>query len=537
MPPRYHPPRITILRLPPLRRHFNSTSPYRDNGTVPLPLHHPVAIASLAETTKFEPVHDRDSLQLRIQYPKNVTSSTPTILRLSHRFNPAPAAPSTAIVIDLWKPSPKSELEEIGEAAEEAGTESEEAGKEAEEAEEEAWEEALDTTYPTVLHDITASLLTVRSLFPDSKTGLLAAGYPAAWALSTALTQGRENVAAVAVDAPIVDLFAEGPVAWDTLLREWVYRKPGPGRDLPPDPRRQIYGEDPTLYWEDTFASPLFFFVTPGVKFPKIPGRDDHHSSDTPSSGLLKMEPEDRRDLHWPPMGFTPGHGWGLNLEDKGMAPRMLLSFGTGEQARAQGLFVNKARRPYKGLQKQVEVGILRKGLSPDVLGMWLECTLRGDDVGAILDPDTGREVPILELETAGGVLLARGLEPLESDHDAVLLHKLDDKLRDELRDAHIKTSARLEDEKEPVSVEELNEDSEAQNSPSTPPARLFNTPTTLKKIANSKNPVISFQAAPPPTGKTETSTPATRARETATPNPASRAFYKLAAKPGSTSK
>jgi hypothetical protein len=503
-------------------------------------------------------VHDRDFLQLRIQYPKDATSTTPTILRLSHRFSPAPAAPSTAIVIDLWKPLPKIVSEEIGDAAEEAGKEAEDAGKdveetgeevedagkEAEEAgeeagkvgkeaeevgkeveeaekeaeeEEEIWEEALDTTYPTILHDITASLLTIRSLFPESKTGILAAGYPAAWALSTALTQGREKVAAVAVDSPIVDLFAEGAVAWDRFNRAWVYRKTGPdgapiwqspdNEDSTPDPRRQIYGEDPALYWEDSFASPLFFFVTPGVKFPKIYGRDDYASSDLEEIRHLEIEPEARRDLNWPPMGFTPGYGWGLHLKDKGMAPRMLLNFGTGEQARAQGLFVSKARRPYKGLQKQVEVGILRQGLSSDVLGKWLERTLLGADVGAIKDPDAEHEVPILELGTAAEVLLARGLQPLE--HDTRPL--------DTLEEAPIEVGAGRKNMNELPSVEELLERERLkdiaslkkvhQNSHS----RFSETTPTAKKIPTWEKPVAKMKAAPStPIGETKTSLPAT---------------------------
>ncbi|KAA8901311.1 hypothetical protein FN846DRAFT_123355 [Sphaerosporella brunnea] len=365
----------------------NTPEPNEPNAPEYEPIHHPVATTSTAPITETHEVEDRKGLCIQIQYRKNASSKTPTILRLPH-VDDAPPAPESAIVIKpLWG------VEKLSEPPSEDPL------------------EVRPTPFPSVLHDVIASLHAVRALFPDSQTGLLAAGYPGAWALSAALSEGRAHVSAVAVDAPVVDLISEGRAKYDTFLQRWLFSSK----------IRQLYGDDPALYWTDKFASPLMFFVTSGWKFPNI---RDRYGSNIPCGAMLPSEQEDRRALMWPPRDFVPGYGWCISGQgipaDAKFPPRILLTLGTGPQAGARALFVHYARRRYTGLlQKQVEVGVLKVGLHRTVLGEWLEQTLRGNlETGEILE--RGSVDQVLQQRQQGTLrsIIGGSLELDENDVD-----------------------------------------------------------------------------------------------------------------------
>ncbi|TGZ83292.1 hypothetical protein EX30DRAFT_347554 [Ascodesmis nigricans] len=206
---------------------------------------------SSLETTEFEgpligPVQSvpgRRDLELQIRLPNDFHPNDPVTIFLPFHsdttetdFQTLSAATQTAMVIPTYKHQPTP-------------------------------------TFPIILHDAVAALHHTRTLFPNSRIGLFGTGINGGLALSLAITE--PDVAAVGVSDPIVDLFTMGPVEWNPRLNQW---RPAP-KDHPAALLRQkIFGTDP-YWWTDPFASPLFFFRTPGVDIAEEEGKGVQHKT------------------------------------------------------------------------------------------------------------------------------------------------------------------------------------------------------------------------------------------------------------------
>ncbi|KAI5817864.1 hypothetical protein BZA77DRAFT_308789 [Pyronema omphalodes] len=212
-------------------------------------------------------------------------------------------------------------------------------------------------TFPHVMYDIisTVSVLRAPVLFGhETPIGIYASRYLAAFSISAALTESGNFINAVAAEKPIVDLLYDGEISYNKWTAVWNNENAE---------RTAIFGSNPKTYYADTFASPLLWFMTPGMKFP---------ASETVPQDL---EVEKREGKRFPPPGFLPGVGLisGNLNELKWKKPKLGISLlEEGRQRMAQEIFAGTA-----------DAGVAE---DEKALSGWLENVLRGNNEGAGMD-------------------------------------------------------------------------------------------------------------------------------------------------------
>ena len=124
----------------------------------------------------------------------------------------------------------------------------------------------------------------------------------------------------MAAHEPCVDLFLDGdpPKKWNSQARRaWPKSS---------NEREHLFGDNPAD-WMDPFASPLFWFTSPGFALSFVgsngrpqqaggSGRYDYGASANTDRHLVK---ESRTLRRFPPEGFAPGAGW--TVQGRGLYP------------------------------------------------------------------------------------------------------------------------------------------------------------------------------------------------------------------------
>jgi hypothetical protein len=207
------------------------------------------------------------------------------------------------------------------------------------------------------MYDIisTVSVLRAPVLYGhETPIGIYASRYLAAFSISAALTESGNFINAVAAEKPIVDLLYDGEVSYSKWMGGWKNENAE---------RTAVFGSNPKTYYGDTFASPLLWFMTPGMKFP---------ASETVPQ---ELEVDKREGKRFPPPGFLPGFGFisGDMSVLEWRKPKLGISLlEPGRQRMAQEIFAGTA-----------DAGVAE---DEKALKGWLENALRGKNEGEGMD-------------------------------------------------------------------------------------------------------------------------------------------------------
>lgn len=207
------------------------------------------------------------------------------------------------------------------------------------------------------MYDIinTVSVLRAPTLYGHlTPIGIYASRYLAAFSISAALTESGNFINAVAAEKPVVDLLYDGEVSYSKWKGEWKNEN---------SERTAVFGSNPKTYYGDAFASPLLWFMTPGMKFP---------ASETVPQ---ELEVDNREGKRFPPPGFLPGLGFitGNTSELNWKKPKLGISLlEPGRQRKVQEIFA----------------GTANAGVAEDEKALmgWLENALRGKNEGEGMD-------------------------------------------------------------------------------------------------------------------------------------------------------
>ena len=323
-------------------------------------------LARLLSTESYLPVLSRPNLTLHISQPSTATAKTPTIIHIPDPTLPRPESDTSIIISPIT---------------------------------------ATPTQYPTILHDLQDTVTAVRELYPASRIGILATSYTGGMAISIALNEGPDNVAALALVEPVVEVIAEGPATYSLETAKWTGMSQA---------REELLGPEPGKYWVDNFTSPLRFFRESQYIVPTITSMTEEQYAG--SSIAIEQDKNVKTLCGFPPDNYIPGVGWKTDLpKDKfedlreiyKAKDKIMLAMSLGdprhEPARARAMFMHEY---IKSDPKKTQAGIVKEDVTVHTMMEWLEAALKEDAalVGSNVHPIFEKAPPKEVLERRGGV-------------------------------------------------------------------------------------------------------------------------------------